>query len=497
MNRKTFLTLFIIGTILRIVWINVPPLWYDENYTLVLTRLPFAQMMHATMNDVHPPLWYIIEWAWMSLLPAAPAWLVRVPALVFSVASLYIFRQLLDVLQIPERVHVAAFTLMAVLPFQLWYAQEGRMYAMLEFLVIVAFLAMLRWKWITFFVCSVAILYTQNYGPFYLVSIWLVALLSQLQIAYWMRNVIPFDKNMIKAQLVPALISGCILVAAAVMYLPWFGVVTEQMRGINDRYWIVAKSLGSILIIVYKLFMTASVPNAFYFAAYFVTFAALIIGAWNFTTSKHPALLTVAVMALAPIVMATAVSWIYQPVLLFRAFIGISPFLYIVAAWSVANVDRKTILFPAVVLTPILVSAVVGYYMNISAMKGEGAVSSLRAALAYVESHWQEGDVIYATDDGPWINLSPYVDTPIYRMPECTDPVLGSLSVKTRQAIGMDIVELDHVPHTRAWVFAPFSPLHPNCYSLQVYTIIGLNDPVYIVDDNEWLKSAVYLVESK
>lgn len=150
-------------------------------------------------------------------------------------------------------------------------------------------------------------------------------------------------------------------------------------------------------------------------------------------------------------------------------------------------------LYSTLILSIITISGIYGYYRYISAMKGEGAVSSMSEALAYVESQWQDGDIIYMTDDGPWINVTPYTSRPVYRMPECSEPVRGSLSGATRAALGMQITPLDSIPYNRAWVFAPFSPLHPPCYYEQIAPMTAA-DPVYIVDRGDWLYSAVWLV---
>ena len=97
--------------------------------------------------------------------------------------------------------------------------------------------------------------------------------------------------------------------------------------------------------------------------------------------------------------------------------------------------------FATLIVSILCITGIYGYYKNIAAMKGDGAVSSMRGALTYALDHWQPGDIIYTTDDGPWINLTPYTDQPIYRMPTCAEkgsyaPVLGSLSTQTRAALG-------------------------------------------------------------
>ena len=156
--------------------------------------------------------------------------------------------------------------------------------------------------------------------------------------------------------------------------------------------------------------------------------------------------------------------------------------------------------FSTLIVCTLCVAGIYGYYKNIAAMKGDGAVSSMRGALQYALDNWQEGDIIYTTDDGPWINLSPYTSQPIYRMPTCQEkgsyaPVLGSLSAQTRTALGMQIADLKDIPHKRALVFAPTrSPLHPACYMDQIAPLTQ-TPPVYVVDDSEWLFSGVWLVK--
>ena len=323
MNRRTFITILILGIALRTFYINIPPLWYDENFTLLLARLPLDQMLKATAGDVHPPLWYLIEWTIYHIAPDLPAWFVRVPALGFSAWSLILFYYVMYQLNIPGKVQTAAFTLMAVLPFQLWYAQEGRMYAMLEFFVLFTLLAALDRKYLMLFIGSLGLLFTQNYGPFYLAAIALVLLTRESLYSYqWEMST---------------------MTCAGVVWLPWMMTVTQQMSDIEGRYWIMDKSLGSVLIILYKLFHAAAMPEPLFFASYAVTFAAVILGVIAIIRSRHPARMAVAIMAFVPLLIAWGVSLAWQPVILFRPLIGISPFLYLVVCWALDEYKSRSI----------------------------------------------------------------------------------------------------------------------------------------------------------
>lgn len=508
MKSKTYLSLLGIGLALRVFMIWDAPLWYDENFTYILARLPFDQMIAATAGDVHPPLWYLIEWSIYHILPQLPAWATRIPALGFSMAALIVFVLLCNSLYIPARVQIAATFLLAVMPMQIWYAQEGRMYALLEFLVLAALYTGLTRRWIYFFLCSLAMLYTQNYSIFYLAVIAFV-----LVVLEW-------------SQLRKVFLA---LTAAGTLYLPWAFVVAGQITEINGRYWIMDAGPGAVLVAVYKQFFASAMLSPGLIPSYVLVFAALIIGSyslvithsqkhlWDPTASNNYGVHTsqiqlcgiwwiVLMMAFAPLAIAWIVSILWQPVLLFRPLIGISPFLYFIATWPLAEVKPFLAmpsgkLYAASFIVPLLIMGTVGYFQNIAAMKGEGAVSPMLNTLDYVRANWQKGDVIYYTDDGPMINIMPYAaDLPQYKMPACDErvgyaPVLGSLSDSTRIAMGVQIVPLADVPHKRAWIFAPRSPLHPTCYDMQIAEIAPEGGQVITVDDNDYITSGVWLRE--
>lgn len=495
MSGKYYLHAFIVALLLRVIQIEVPHLWYDENFTLILARLPFDRMIAATAADVHPPLWYVIEWIFVRLISDLPAWALRIPALVCSMLAWIVFAQLLEELNIPTNVKAIALILMTILPMQIWYAQEARMYALLELEVLLALLFALRSNWIGLFITSVEMLYTQNYAVIYLacIGLWIT------------QGEIVFRRHMGFFSSVGPHIASAILVAF-LAYLPWANVIAAQMTTISGRYWIQGNSIGDALHVIYKMFFTNAMPSFALISAMIVTFMAVCIGAWSLWRSHHPERIVIFIMAFGPLALAWIASLLWQPILLFRPLIGTAPFLYIVAAWSIDGLfthEKKSwreAALAAAFVVPVLVAGLGGYYRNIFAMKNDGAVSPLADAFAYVKAHWQDGDVIYYTDDGPMINILPYAgDLPQYMIEACGErfnygPVLGSLSPATRSAIGIQIAELSDIPHTRAWVFAPHSPLHPQCYEDHIAPIT-IGDPLIVVDDNQFISSGVWLVE--
>lgn len=492
MKQKTFWIIFGIALVSRLFTIHLAPLWYDENFTLLLARLPFDQMIQATAGDVHPPLWYIINWILFHALPNLPAWAIRLPALTFSLLALHTFSQLCEVLHINPKVHFVALILMAVLPMQTWYAQEGRMYAMLQWLVLFTLLSAITGNWFAFTVSATAMLYTQNYGLFYLAVIGFIFFVSYT-ILY--RGYILL--RLLKKIIIPVTLSF-------LMYAPWMiFVVSNQMGEISGRYWIMDDGFGAVLNAIYKQFWVSAMLTPGIITSHVITFALLIIGTYYAVTKKQWIIIS---MAFAPVLIACLVSWIWQPVLLFRPLIGIAPFLYLVVALPLSEVSVNKAIGNKVLLTacftlPLFMFGIGGYYTNISNMKGEGATMPLLSALDYVKEHWQEGDVIYYTDDSPMINLMPYAgDMPQYKLPACDErvgyaPVLGSLSDTTRVALGVQTANIEDVEYQRAWIFAPRSPLHPQCYDKQIEFIAPEGQQVLTVDDNPFITSGIWLLE--
>lgn len=55
----------VIWGVLRFAMLDVQSFWSDESITVVLTRMGFADMLHAvTQTESTSPLYYIVAWVW-------------------------------------------------------------------------------------------------------------------------------------------------------------------------------------------------------------------------------------------------------------------------------------------------------------------------------------------------------------------------------------------------------------------------------------------------
>lgn len=427
MNRKSFLILLSVALLLRLpgmFW----PLWYDENYTVVVSRLPFERLLQAVMGDVHPPLYYLSTW-FLYRLPGLPVWAVRLPSLAWGLLALVIFRRVLILRGDSPRLQSLALWLLALAPQPIYYSSEGRMYTLLLCLVLLGYQFVLqrRWGWVWLTVTALA--YTQNYGLFYGVCLGLVALLQNWR--DW-RSV------------------GLAFGAAALSWLPWALILRSQFASIHGSYWITHISLAQGLLMLYEQVWSIMLVD---FLSLSVTFGWLLLGLW--LVRKDTPLL---IMALLPTALALAVSY-YQPILLFRALIGSAPFLYLALAAVLERAwPSRTNLRPALVAGIFILPLFVMAYGNLFQNRYRVNFSQ---TLAVIEANRQPGDLI-ATSSDSVVELMPYTNLPIYYIPSCQDN-RGALTAQTRQAIGYQVREWDELPPGRVWLLTWHTPLMYQC----------------------------------
>jgi len=137
-SRQTLLISIGLGlTLLLATWLRFyrlagQSLWSDEGNSVALAQAGLGEIASRTALDIHPPLYYWLLHGWMRLFGDSEIAVrsLSVVASVLLVAVVYqLGARLFDV-----RVGFLAAFIAAVSPFQIYYAQETRMYALLALL---------------------------------------------------------------------------------------------------------------------------------------------------------------------------------------------------------------------------------------------------------------------------------------------------------------------------------------------------------------------------
>jgi len=320
----TWLAPLAAALLVRVPGLGARPLWYDEAFTVLLTSRGPSALAQGLLADVHPPLYYAVLYFWESLFGYSP----------IAVRSLSVLVGLGVVIAgtlLAARVFgdgVARWTAwgLALSPFEVHYAQEARMYALLALLLICATLAYhqaimhgRRSAWIAFILLAAAAQYTHNLACLYLAALALTPIVLRKP-----------------RLLLPTAAAGLVALA---LYTPWIPRLWGMLEGVATGYWIrqpgVSEVLRTLLTFVTGLpLQTWALPIAL-----FISLLVFLLMAWALgvalRTPERPfgapwfawlALIPPAVMLLASI---------WWPIYLDRALLPSATAFVLLASWAV------------------------------------------------------------------------------------------------------------------------------------------------------------------
>jgi uncharacterized membrane protein len=199
-------------------FLSTSPLWLDEALSVNISALPLGDIAGALRHDGHPPLYYWMLHGWMEAFGDGDV-AVRSLSGVIGLATLplaWVAGGLLG----GRRVAAVALVLVSVSPYMVRYSTEARMYSLVMFLVLVAYIALVKlrrggsWPWLVVFGVAAALLpWTHYWGLYLAVAVGLLLVWS------WWRQ--PAERSW----------SGPAIVALGAGLLPfalWLPVLLDQ-----------------------------------------------------------------------------------------------------------------------------------------------------------------------------------------------------------------------------------------------------------------------------
>lgn len=453
---------------LRLFNLGAAPLWYDEAFTDLATRLPLREMIQALAGDVHPPAYYLLIWI-LQRIGIQGAWGLRILSVLASIGSVILAGYLVRIITTDRWVETVTIGLMAFAPMNLHYAQEARMYALLQLLILVALIAIYKQRWAILTIATAGAMLTHTYGLFYAASLSLVAL------------VIARDKW---RKWIPA------FGLAGIIWLPWAAVMLNQMRSMQSSgYWIQPVSIGRVLTAFQKMIFAFALPNEMALAAMIMLGAGMVILIVTLIRSWRESWITLVIMAGLPLLLAVLASWLYRPVLLYRPLIGSLPMLLILIAIIIVVQDRPGKILAAAILIPLMISLAIGYHTYNLKNKGDS-----QPWLEAIRSEWQPGSVVYALNDSSSLAMlhgAPDLDW--YKMPDCPGQAsLGALTPQTREAFGIRELPTDQLP-ARYFTVLSLSPVSPMCEVDWGRQAANQDLEIFDIYVSEFVEAGVYL----
>jgi len=464
-----------LAAVLRFTQLGTASYWYDEGFTVSISRLPFLRMLKATAGDVHPPGYYLITW--LTARISYSEWVMRAPSVIFSLLSLYIVWRLVKFFGLSRLGQVVVVTWVAISPLQLHYAQEVRMYALLQLEILLLIYLMLIQRWFWFGVVAAAALYTHNYSLFYLPTLGMLAFLRD-RINGW--------------EDFPGW--GLSFVIPGLLWLPWFLVLMGQMNTVGGGYWIQPPTPASVFFVIYQLLFAYSMPQVLQGIAVVLMSSLLLYTGWRIWKDRPNGWIYLTVLTVGPMILSLIASVLWRPIFFFRGFIGCSVPMVMLVVSALDGIKanyKKAYIFSMIGV--LLVGGVAGFYIYNVPNKG-----TADKWVGMIEKNWQEGDVILALNDNGVVALNTYgADLPYYKVPSCGQESLGSLSPKTRAALGVVEKHPAALGEHRVWFISTVAPVSSKCEVERSREIIQNFDAVLVNElaDNEYLEAGVYLLD--
>lgn len=317
--------------LLRLGALASRPVWYDEAFAILFAARGPAAMLAGTLTpsgggaaDVHPLAYYWLLWGWMQLFGSSVA-AARLLSVLFGVGIVWLAYRVGRALFSPQAGLLFA-ALAAFSPFQLHYAQEIRMYALLAFLCLAATLGL--WQgmhgggaraWLLFALAAAGAQYTQNLAVFYLLPLAATPLLARA----W---------KSLRAAILASLL-------ALLLYLPWLWFLPSQLQKVQSAYWTERPGVGRLFTALISYVSNLPLPGLTLPVALFATLACLALAGWQTLRALRAGQpearlgLWLLYLALAPLALLFAVSQI-QPVFVERALLPSSALFLMWLGWA-------------------------------------------------------------------------------------------------------------------------------------------------------------------
>jgi mannosyltransferase len=381
-NQKIKLAFILtFALVVRLAGIATRPIWYDEAFSILLAEQGPSAILSGTLAadadssaaEEHPPAYYFTLWGWMQAFGNSLI-AVRMLSIVVSLGIvLCIYLIAIHLFDAPTAL-TAAF-LSAVLPFQIHYGLEIRMYDLLTFWLCLATYALLKRQWILFSITAALAQYTHNLAAFYLIPLAFTPI---------------FQKDW---KTLRSLIGAGF--AAIILYSPWLIQLPAQISKVIASFWIEKPGVEKLFTLFLMYLPHLPLPNSMLLTGLLLATLTITLAAFQTyraqkeNSPQAKSGLWLAYLSFMPPLLLWLVSQ-FSPMYVERALLPAHAIFCIWLAWAFmqTKLPRPIQVFAFAL---ILASAGMGIYQH-ATYRGFPYVSS--ALNQNIQNKLEEGDVI-------------------------------------------------------------------------------------------------------
>lgn len=440
------LAICLVGSALRLAGLGASAVWFDEAYTAGVARLPALEMVRVSAMNSWPPAWYLLTALFLKF--GLSEFTLRLPALLCGIATLPLAWAVAERLGLSETARIVGVGALAVLPYQLWIAQDARAYSLLALLYLAAVWFGLERRWLGLAACVGLSLYTHFVTFYYLPA---------LALALWLKIPVRNRKRLALA-----------LAGGALSFTPYAPAFLSQtlfafwLKDTGPAYHLQAVTLNLFAgaLPTFNLTVAAfALTGLSILLALGITVAACFDPMQKFRRRLCGAELCsgpgqvlwsgvsveLGILALGPLALMWAFTLLVRPMLYYRPLSALSLPLVLWLAGCFTSVKRGRLLLAGAWLPLVLV----GLAAWSPAWKG----AELRTYARLIADAWRPGDVLYHATATSLLPFRFYLpDKPTYLV---DDPTFSSslLSNREQAPFGIVAADLDRLPGwRRAWL---------------------------------------------
>jgi hypothetical protein len=424
-------------------------MWYDETFTGVVARGDLSDLITVVGADVHPPLFYALEWLLVRFVGVSDLSL-RSPALVFGLISIYLVYRLTRRVFDKRAALVAAF-LVALLPSHIYYSTEARQYTLLLVVVLVALIGVVekRRAWL-------------------LVGAWLPLIHAHGYIYLGWLTLAYVSQRRVNMRYLAALIGPGAL---------WLVVMVKQAGDVANGFWIPPFSWSSVpKVWPMTIVSGVALPPWLALLVFTLFFALITVALWStrYYLRKH----IIIVVVIVGIPLSTAlVSALWHNVYLGRAMLASGVLLVIPVAGLVTRSTAPT--WRALVYLVVVIPLIGSY--------APGARRPDYKTLLATDC-----DYVYTLNTHVAVIARYYSQAPVYVWTE-SDDLDQSLPTYAKTAMGLQVVDgFDQVP--AGVVCIPHTTSPYTLHKTPVLEAITDGQPETTLKDTDLVRIALYRV---
>lgn len=364
---------------LRLYGLETRDLWYDEAFSFFLSEQSLVDIVSGTAADTEPPFYYFLLHFWLNL--GQTPLLLRLLSVLLSMGTVLV---VFDLTRRLAGVNAAlwAALLTAISPFQIYHAQEMRMYGLLALTQISYFWFFVRlqmlekpkkplWLWAGLVAAGTAAIYSQSLAIFGLVLADVYLLIKR----NW-RSL----RNLLIAQ-----------TAILILSIPWLIHVPGQIQKIQTAFYTPVPGFIEVLQAVLQTHAFMPIVGwQLTIAAVLSLQCVVMVSLEAYKARKIDGIGFAVLLWLGLPTLLFAASYLMRPVFVPRGFITSMLGYYILAGWIIALRWKKGI-GPLIASAFIVLAAIsLPSYYSFS----EFPRSEFRIATQYLQENAADDDLI-------------------------------------------------------------------------------------------------------